>query len=753
MAAQRLLPGAVLAAVLVLAGPAPGSAQGWSLVWSDEFATPGEVDLTNWVYDVGGGGWGNNELQYYQPGTLNASVAAGVLTIQARRETVGGHQYTSARLKTKDRRHFGPYGKIDGSLAGPLDKGLWPAFWMLGTNIDSVPWPACGEIDIMEHVNSDTVVHGTIHWDFGGYASYTAASPSMTTFTSFHSYAVTWDASQLNWYLDGVNVGAADILGSINGTDEFHRPHFVLLNFAVGGNWPGPPNGSTTFPANYRSEYVRWYRWATPAPTPTPIVSALTVTSQNTQNTIEWLNPAIGASYVATRIQYTIGAPCTYPSGPFDGTNLVRQIGTAGVHDSVVHGGLTNGTTYCYAAFVEQPGPTFGAGVTASGRPFATSGVVRWSYNTDAALMAPPGIGPSGVIVCGNDRLCHSVARGAAGAAGLWAGSWSPPVLGGPAQHRPAMVTTSVVPGSTRVSFLGAQDGFVQAIDGATGAVRWTTSAALGEGVQAAPAGMFTAFGGNVNQILVGTRNTVSPVNRLWALDAATGAVIGSFDNGGGAGGIGIITGLALDYPGRRVYFTSRAAASPNTLWCLQVTPAGPTATCPGWTHRALGDIDSGPVLKGSRLYIGNNTGLVRAVDAASGAPLWSFATGDGPVKGFVFPDPFSTKLYFATTNRVWGIQDNGVVAASAWPSVAVPNPSIALYTPGGTKLLVGSSDGRLYQLEMAAATPAVPPTVQSVVIGDGSGIVGSPAFDSAFNMVYVGSDAGVLYAVQLPLP
>src|SRR5687768_15506937 len=107
-----------LLAVLVAAAAVPASAQSWSLVWSDEFTGTGEVDLTNWTYDVGGGGWGNNELEYYQSGTLNASQAGGVLTIQARRENVGGYLYTSARLKTKGLRTFGPYGKIDGQLAG-----------------------------------------------------------------------------------------------------------------------------------------------------------------------------------------------------------------------------------------------------------------------------------------------------------------------------------------------------------------------------------------------------------------------------------------------------------------------------------------------------------------------------------------------------------------------------------------------------------------------------------------------------------
>jgi len=131
---------------------------------------------------------------------------------------------------------------------------------MLGTNITSVPWPGCGEIDIMEHINSTTTIPMTIHWvdQNGVNASYTAASPANTTFTSQHSYAFTWDANLITYFQDNVNVGAANIAGNINGTDEFHRPFFLIMNLAVGGNWPGAPNGSTVFPANLRIDAVRY---------------------------------------------------------------------------------------------------------------------------------------------------------------------------------------------------------------------------------------------------------------------------------------------------------------------------------------------------------------------------------------------------------------------------------------------------------------------------------------------------------------
>jgi beta-glucanase (GH16 family) len=142
-------------------------------------------------------------------------------------------------------------------LQGPNGQGLWPAFWMLGTNIGSVGWPACGELDIMEHINSDANVHGTIHWANPGHASYEAMNAG-TSFTAFHNYAVNWTSSSITWYIDGASKGAANILNNINGTDEFHKSFFVLLNLAVGGTWPGSPNGSTPMPANMNIDYVAW---------------------------------------------------------------------------------------------------------------------------------------------------------------------------------------------------------------------------------------------------------------------------------------------------------------------------------------------------------------------------------------------------------------------------------------------------------------------------------------------------------------
>jgi beta-glucanase (GH16 family) len=260
------------------------SAQTWTLAWSDEFNGSGAVDPSNWTYDVGGGGWGNSELEYYQPGALNASQSGGILTIQARNESVGGNAYTSARLKTQGIRNFGPYGKIEGRISGPDGQGLWPAFWMLGSNIATVPWPGCGEIDIMEHINAVPTIFGTMHWANPGYAFYTAAHTAMPDFQSYHTYALEWTPAYLRWVVDGVNQGEGNITGGINGTDVFNtNSFFIVLNLAVGGSWPGNPDSTTVFPANLNIDYVRSYTAAdmgtptptttsggTPTPTPSP---------------------------------------------------------------------------------------------------------------------------------------------------------------------------------------------------------------------------------------------------------------------------------------------------------------------------------------------------------------------------------------------------------------------------------------------------------------------------------------------------
>lgn len=232
------------------------SSQNWQLVWQDEFTNGIGPD---WVFETGtgSGGWGNNELQYYRQ--ENATVENGQLVITARNESYGGMNYTSARMKTQGRRSW-TYGRVEARIALPSFTGSWPAFWMLGDNITSVSWPACGEIDVMEHVNTEAQTHGTIHWQDHNntYASYSGSTG--VNVTSYHVYAIEWDANSIKWFVDGALFHEANIAGGVNGTEEFHNNFFILLNMAIGGNWPGFVVDNSAFPARMLVDYVRVYQ-------------------------------------------------------------------------------------------------------------------------------------------------------------------------------------------------------------------------------------------------------------------------------------------------------------------------------------------------------------------------------------------------------------------------------------------------------------------------------------------------------------
>lgn len=227
----------------------------WTLVWQDEFN--GSIG-PDWVYETGtgSGGWGNNELQYYRQ--QNATVNNGHLVITARNQNFGGMNYTSARMKTQGKKSW-KYGRIEARISMPSFSGVWPAFWMLGDNISSVGWPSCGEIDIMEHINTEQSTHGTIHWQDhnGNYANYGGSTG--VNITQFHVYAIEWNDQSIKWFLDGNQYHEVNIAGGINGTSEFHNNFFIILNMAIGGNWPGFNINNSAMPAEMRVDYVRVY--------------------------------------------------------------------------------------------------------------------------------------------------------------------------------------------------------------------------------------------------------------------------------------------------------------------------------------------------------------------------------------------------------------------------------------------------------------------------------------------------------------
>ena len=235
-----------------------------SYLWHDEF--DGEaIDTSKWTYDIGTGssGWGNNEKEYYTDRKENAYVKDGVLHIRAQKEDYKGSKYTSARMLSKGKFSF-KYGSVEARIALPVGKGIWPAFWMLGENFDTVGWPACGEIDIIETINSENIVYGTNHWANGSeYATYGNNTGNYRDkkyeldVTQFHMYKLTWDEKYLRTFVDDFMYHEILIEGNTGDTEEFHKPFFFLLNVAVGGNWPGFEIDDTQFPNEMLVDYIR----------------------------------------------------------------------------------------------------------------------------------------------------------------------------------------------------------------------------------------------------------------------------------------------------------------------------------------------------------------------------------------------------------------------------------------------------------------------------------------------------------------
>jgi beta-glucanase (GH16 family) len=237
----------------------------YSLVWQDEFEGPaGQLpDSTRWVFDVGTG-WGNAQLEFDTNRASNVSLdGAGNLAITAREEDYMGQSYTSGRIKTKGLFEQ-TRGRFEARIKLPVGQGIWPAFWLLGANIDQVGWPACGEIDIMEYLGQDPrTVYGTIHGpghagddNVGG--KHTIGQGSFNL--GFHDFAIEWTEDSITWFVDGYDffrVSPADL--PPGATWAYNHPFFIILNVAVGGRWPGSPDETTVFPQTMLVDHVRVY--------------------------------------------------------------------------------------------------------------------------------------------------------------------------------------------------------------------------------------------------------------------------------------------------------------------------------------------------------------------------------------------------------------------------------------------------------------------------------------------------------------
>ena len=255
--------------------PAAAPNSPWVLVWHDEFSRPDGAlpDPEKWTYGLGGSGWGNQELESYTERAGNAHIEHGNLVITARRENYTGtdgiaREYTSARLKTAG-RFAQKYGRFEARIKIPEGQGMWPAFWMLGEDLPQIGWPKCGEIDIMENIGREPgVVHGSLH----GPVAESAAGKGATDLTSsfrlpseaafaqdFHVYAMEWEPQAIRFYVDDARYATFTPESPGGGPWVFDHPFFLLLNVAVGGDWPGAPDATTRFPQSMLVDYVRVY--------------------------------------------------------------------------------------------------------------------------------------------------------------------------------------------------------------------------------------------------------------------------------------------------------------------------------------------------------------------------------------------------------------------------------------------------------------------------------------------------------------
>lgn len=251
--------------ILVVAGcsdnPADSDSLEWQLVWEDEFDGPAgqSPDSTKWGFDIGTD-WGNQQLEYDTDRPENVSLdGSGNLAIVARKESYMGQEYTSARIVTRD-LYEPTHGWFAARIKLPAGQGIWPAFWLLGANIESVGWPTCGEIDIMEYRGQEPgTVHGSLHGP--GYSGGAAITQRFDLGNGsfdkgFHVFAVEWTSNWIKWYVDDINYHLVK-RGDQNGDWVFDHPFYIILNVAVGGTFIGPPNASTVFPQTMLVDWVR----------------------------------------------------------------------------------------------------------------------------------------------------------------------------------------------------------------------------------------------------------------------------------------------------------------------------------------------------------------------------------------------------------------------------------------------------------------------------------------------------------------
>jgi hypothetical protein len=474
---------------------------------------------------------------------------------------------------------------------------------------------------------------------------------------------------------------------------------------------------------------------------------------------LQWrVPPATGSSGAMNevRVRWIRGAGCTPPgiSGPVTSEFSVTP-NLASETQVVAHTGLQL-VPHCYTLVPVYSGVPTTEPVNVMATPFdATSGPVAWTFSAGgpSPILVPPTVGTLAVYAVSNDGVVQAMARGTGG--GAWPGPWNPVGLGRAANDRSPVVP---LPEGQRL-FVSTNTGEVHAVDGQNGSIVWSRSPRFNGspplttvgGVQATAAGLFTAFGGQANGILVGT-NVGSSGNTFFMLDPKTGTDRSTFSNGllGGIEGMG-----SVDYPGNTVYVLTNSAT--GALWAFDLgsepNPVLNPVTLPfAFPVGFSGAIPKGsPVVREGRVYLGLNNGQIAAYQLSNGQKSVLGGVNDGEVNGFVFPDRRSNHyLYLSSDTKVWGVADEGLTdpfLKLKW-LLPIPSPSIVLQWTGTDYLYVGGGDGKLYQFTNIT-TPS--PSVTFVQLDASNVQIGAPSLDGTHNLVLVGSMSGVVYAVHVP--
>lgn len=472
-------------------------ADDWVLDWQEEFDGTA-LDTTVWTHDLGAGGWGNNESEYYK--RENAVVKDGYLTITARREAMGDAPYTSSRIQSSRKKSF-TYGRFEMRAKLPGTQGMWPAFWLLGNSCNSwnlyggnVDWPRCGEIDIMEMIgglsdgSGDYTTHGTLHYvdknNVNPMPSFAYRNASKLS-ADFHTYRIDWTPQSFTWYIDGIAYGTKLISADMQ---AFHKPHFMLLNLAVGGQWGGWADRSTVFPQTFVVDYVRHYTRAWPTKGTAPGLPSTWHLSQD-----PYLNAAAGTTTGAQPIVTLGNAPLSwytpYLTGTFD----------AGAWSATLWTLSSGGSTPVRARLYRRTsaGAETLMGETSANPATSASGnhATRFNFaNLPAVTLAGESVrleftklsGPSlSLVVNGNDFDSQlSMPWSTAGSTGLYPSA--------AAIAFPAPVTPTTTPGSTGAPpttlrvYADTESAYVGTWSGLTGAQSYNRGA-----VQAASASAF----------------------------------------------------------------------------------------------------------------------------------------------------------------------------------------------------------------------------------------------------------------------